>query len=54
MRDLTGAPSYDVEIEEEGLFEKLQKYDEWNYMMAASAGTSSSSTEMLEDLGLIA
>jgi calpain-15 len=28
MRDLTGAPSYDVEIEEEGLFEKLQKYDE--------------------------
>lgn len=27
MRDLTGAPSYDIEIDEEDLFEKLLDYD---------------------------
>lgn len=27
MRDLTGAPSYELDMEEEGLFEKLLDYD---------------------------
>ena len=54
MRDLTGAPSYDLEIEEEGLFEKLLDYDRKNYMMAASAGATEASAEALEELGLVA
>jgi len=54
MRDLTGAPSYDIDVEEEGLFEKLLDYDLKNYMMAASAGATSASVEQLEELGLVA
>ena len=54
MRDLTGAPSYDVDVDEEGLFEKLEAYDKRNFMMAASAGSTEASAESLEDLGLVA
>ena len=54
MRDLTGAPSYDVDVDEEGLFEKLEGYDKRNFMMAASAGSTEASAETLEDLGLVA
>ena len=54
MRDLTGAPSYDVDVDEEGLFEKLEDYDKRNFMMAASAGSTEASAETLEDLGLVA
>jgi len=54
MRDLTGAPSYDIDADEEGLFDRLLKYDKKNYMMAASAGTSEASAEVLEELGLVA
>jgi hypothetical protein len=54
MRDLTGAPSYDLEIDEEGLFEKLLHYDSKNYIMAASAGSTEASASMLEQLGLVA
>lgn len=54
MRDLTGAPSFDVDVDEEGLFEKLEAYDKRNFMMAASAGSTEASAETLEDLGLVA
>lgn len=54
MRDLTGAPSYDHDCDEEGLFEKIQKYDAKGYIMAASAGSNETSAEMLEELGLVA
>ena len=56
MRDLTGAPSYDIEIDEDedGLFAKLLEYDNKNYMMAASAGATEASAETLEELGLVA
>lgn len=53
MTDLTGAPSFDVDVEP-SLFEKLLVYDKKNYIMAASAGTTSASAEILEDLGLVA
>jgi len=55
MRDLTGAPSWELEIEDEGLIEKLLRWDEKNYMMAASAGAGEAgSAEALEELGLVA
>lgn len=54
MRDLTGAPSYDVDVDDEGLFEQLLAYDKKNYMMAASAGSTEASAEALEELGLVA
>lgn len=54
MRDLTGAPAYDVDVDEEGLFEKLLEYDKKEYIMAASAGSSDASAETLQDLGLVA
>ena len=54
MRDLTGAPSYDVDVDDEGLFEQLLVYDKKNYMMAASAGSTEASAEALEELGLVA
>ena len=56
MRDLTGAPSYDIEIDEDedGLFQKILSYDQKNYMMAASAGATEASAETLEELGLVA
>jgi len=54
MRDLTGAPSYDVDVDEEGLLARLVEYDNKNYMMAASAGSTDASAETLEELGLVA
>jgi calpain-15 len=54
MRDLTGAPSYDEDVDDEGLFEKLETYDKKHYMMAASAGSTDASAEVLEELGLVA
>jgi len=54
MRDLTGAPSYDFEIDQEGLFEKLLHYDSKNFIMAASAGSTEASAATLEELGLVA
>jgi len=54
MRDLTGAPSWDLDVDDEGLFEKLNEYDDKNFMMAASAGSTEASTEQLEELGLVA
>jgi calpain-15 len=47
MRDLTGAPSFDIDIEEYGkekLWERLIISDQKNYVMAASAGTTEASS----------
>lgn len=57
MTDLTGAPSFDIDIEEYGhdeLWEYLVKAENKNYFMAASAGTTDASAEILEELGLVA
>jgi hypothetical protein len=57
MTDLTGAPAFDLDMEEEGvdeLWEKLVKGEKKSYAMAASAGTTGSSAEQLEALGLVA
>ena len=54
MRDLTGGPSYDLDIDEEGLYENLLEYDKKDYIMAASAGSTDASAEALEELGLVA
>lgn len=56
MRDLTGAPSFDLDIEEEGadvIWERLLAADKKNYIMAASAGSTEASAEMLQELGLV-
>jgi len=48
MTDLTGAPAFDIDMEEEGvdeLWERLVKSEKKNYLMAASAGTTDSSAE---------
>ena len=56
MNDLTGAPSFDIDMEEEadGLFERLCEADKKNYMMAASAGSTDASADVMESLGLVA
>ena len=57
MADLTGAPSFDYDIEEEGedtLWERLVTSEQKNYLMAASAGATEASAEALEELGLVA
>lgn len=54
MRDLTGAPSFDVDCDEEGLFDKVLAYDKKGYMMAASAGSAEAAADALEELGLVA
>lgn len=57
MTDLTGAPAFDLDIEEEGpdvLWERLVKSEKKGYIMAASAGTTSASADQLEALGLVA
>jgi hypothetical protein len=46
MTDLTGAPAFDLDIEEEGeneMWERLVKSDKRGYVMAASAGTTDAS-----------
>jgi len=55
MNDLTGAPSFDIDMEEEGegLFERLCVADKKNYMMAASAGSTDASADVMEGLGLV-
>jgi calpain-15 len=57
MTDLTGAPSIDLDIEQEGpeaIWDKLLQGERKNYLMAASAGTTNSSADLLESLGLVA
>mmetsp|Transcript_5690 Transcript_5690/g.9023 ORF Transcript_5690/g.9023 Transcript_5690/m.9023 type:complete len:128 (+) Transcript_5690:423-806(+) len=57
MTDLTGAPAFDLGIEEEGedvVWEKLVAGEKKNYLMAASAGSTEASAEILEELGLVA
>ena len=48
IRDLTGAPSFDLDIEEYGadeLWDRLVKSEKKNYLMAASAGNTDASAE---------
>jgi hypothetical protein len=57
MTDLTGAPSHDLDIDDTGVdvvWNKLVEGESKNYLMAASAGTTESSAELLESLGLVA
>ena len=57
MTDLTGAPSFDIDIDEFGedkLWQRLQLSEKKNYIMAASAGATEASAETLESLGLVA
>jgi calpain-15 len=57
MTDLTGAPAFDIDIEEYGvdaLWTYLVTSEKKNYLMAASAGTTDASAEVLEELGLVA
>ena len=53
LRDLTGAPSEVIETSDETLWERVQAADRNNWIMAASAGSTSASVEALEKLGLI-
>jgi hypothetical protein len=57
MTDLTGAPAFDLDIEEEGpekVWDRLMISEQKNYIMAASAGATEASAESLEALGLVA
>ena len=57
MRDLTGAPSYELCLEEDTfdiIWKQILESDEKGYCMAASAGLSEGSAELLESLGLVA
>ena len=57
MTDLTGAPSFDLDIDGEGedeVWAKLVTGEQKNYIMAASAGSTEASAEGLEELGLVA
>lgn len=57
MRDLTGAPSYELCLEEDtftDIWKQLLASDEKGYCMAASAGLSEGSAELLDSLGLVA
>ena len=57
MTDLTGAPSHDFDIEDTGVEEvwnKLVTGERKGFLMACSAGTTNSSAELLESLGLVA
>lgn len=53
LRDLTGAPTEVVMSDDEKLFEKILEAETKGYMMAASAGSTKASKELLEGLGLI-
>jgi calpain-15 len=53
FRDLSGAPSEIVHNDDEKLFDKLLEGEEKGFMMAASAGSTKASKELLESLGLI-
>lgn len=57
MTDLTGAPSFDLDIENDGeeeVWVRLVTSEKKNYVMAASAGSTEASAEALEELGLVA
>jgi len=57
MTDLTGAPSFDLDIDTEGedvVWDRLVAAEKKNYIMAASAGSTEASAEGLEELGLVA
>lgn len=57
MRDLTGAPSMDVSLEEKDeqeIWNLLIEGELKDYIMAASAGSSEASAQMLESVGLVA
>jgi len=57
MTDLTGAPSFDLDIDGEGedvVWAKLETSEKNNYIMAASAGATEASADALEQLGLVA
>ena len=53
LRDLTGAPTEVIETSDETLWDRVQVADERNWIMAASAGSTSASVDALEKLGLI-
>lgn len=53
LRDLTGAPSEVIHNDNELLWDKLLEGEKNKYMMAASAGSTKASKELLESLGLI-
>jgi len=53
LRDLTGAPCEVVHNDSEQLFDKLYEAEKKGYLIAASAGSTSASKELLETLGLI-
>jgi len=53
LRDLTGAPSEVVHHDEEDFWDKLVEAEANGYLMAASAGATQASKELLESLGLI-
>lgn len=53
LRDLTGAPSEVVHNDDEKLWEKLLEGEKKGFVMAASAGSTKASKELLENLGLI-
>ena len=53
MRDLTGAPSYVYDINQDGLADKLIQFKEKKYIMVCSSEGSSQSEENLKSLGLL-
>jgi calpain-15 len=53
LRDLTGAPCEVLDHDNEQIFEKISEADDNMWIMAASAGTTEASKEVLEKLGLV-
>lgn len=53
LRDLTGAPTEVIECSDETLWDRVVEADGKNWIMAASAGSTSASVDALEKLGLI-
>ena len=52
MRDLTGAPSQEFELSEEGLYERLLEYHARDYLMTAGTDEEKNAKK-LKELGLI-
>ena len=53
LRDLTGAPTEVIETSDETLWDRVQQADQRDWIMAASAGSTSASVDALEKLGLV-
>jgi calpain-15 len=53
LHDLTGAPTEVIETDDQNLFEKLKNSDKNKWVMAASAGSTEASKEVLTEIGLI-